>query len=112
MHGLRCKKTSQDKNMITKKHKTHEGKIIISVCDSDLIDKVFDDGKLQIDLNSDFYKGENLDENKIFELLKNCYLAVFIGKKSVGFGIKKQIIDESKVIKIKEVPFAQVMFLE
>jgi len=98
--------------MIAKKHKTHEGKIIVSVCDSDLMGKVFDDGKLQIDLSSDFYKGEELDENKTFELLKNCYLAVFVGKKSVDFGIKKQIIDESKIIKVKEIPFAQVLFLE
>jgi len=98
--------------MIIKQHKTHEGKILISVCDSDLVGKRFEDGDLQIDLSSNFYMGEEKSEKEILETLKNCYLVVFVGERTINFAIKNKLLDKEKIVKIKDVPFAQVLFLE
>lgn len=44
--------------MIVKMHKTQDNRIVLAVCDNDLLDKKFEEGKMQLDLTSYFYKGE------------------------------------------------------
>ncbi len=97
--------------MIVKKHKTINGQVILAVCDNDLIGKKFVEGDLQLDLSSDFYKGEGADEEKIKELLKEAYIVNLAGKKCVEFGLKLGIIEESHIIKIKGIPHAQCVIV-
>jgi len=95
--------------MITKIHKTFDGRGVLAVCDSDLLGKKFEEKDLQIDLTSNFYKGEEKKEEEILELFKIASIINLVGKKSVELGIKAGIIDKEKVIKIKGVPHAQVL---
>ena len=46
--------------MIVKIHK-RDDRTILAVCDSDLIGRTFTEGERQLDLSSDFYKGEERD---------------------------------------------------
>jgi len=99
--------------MLVKKHKTNDGRIILAVCDSDLIDKKFVEGDLQLDLCSDFYKGEERTDQEICELFKQAYIVNLVGEKSIGLGLKEKIIDKAHIIKIKNIPHAQaVIFTE
>jgi hypothetical protein len=50
--------------MIAKIHKTFDGRNVLAVCDSDLLGKKFEEKDLQIDLNSDFYKGKKKKKKK------------------------------------------------
>ncbi|MDO8740258.1 MAG: hypothetical protein Q7J54_01645 [Candidatus Woesearchaeota archaeon] len=42
--------------MIVKQHKTKDGRLILSLCDSGLIGHVFEEGDLQLNLASDLSK--------------------------------------------------------
>ena len=97
--------------MIVKKHKTINGQIILAVCDSNLAGKKFIEGDLQLDLSSDFYKGEEVNEEKIKELLKQAYIVNLAGKKCVGFALKLGIVEESHIIKIGGIPHAQCVII-
>lgn len=89
--------------------KIHKGSgEVIAVCDEDLIGKKFSEGKLCLDVKEDFYKGELVDEDKCKEILKNAANLNIVGKNSIGIALKEKIIDESSIIKIKEVPHAQI----
>ncbi|MBW3014901.1 DUF424 family protein [Candidatus Woesearchaeota archaeon] len=97
--------------MIVKKHVTHEGKVIIAICDSDLLGKKFEQDDLQLDLTSDFYNGEEKTESEIKEIIKEAYLLNIIGKKSIQFFLNLGIIDKDHIIKISGVPHAQAMII-
>ena len=93
--------------MIVKTHKTQDGRKILAICDSDLIGQKFEEKKLQLDLTSDFYKGEEKNEEEIISLLKGCYLINVVGEKSIGLVIKLGIINKNNIIKIKNITHAQ-----
>jgi len=50
--------------------KIHEAyRIIVSICDSGLIGKKFEEGDKQLDIKESFYAGEEVDEKKAVEIL-------------------------------------------
>lgn len=98
--------------MLVKIHKTQDGRNLVAMCDSGLIGKKFEEGKLQLDLSSSFYKGEEKSDDEIKELLKDAYMVNVVGELSVGFCLKLNLIEESHVIKIDGIPHAQAILTE
>ncbi|MFC1768902.1 DUF424 domain-containing protein [Nanoarchaeota archaeon] len=93
--------------MIVKKHK-HENKLILSVCDNDLIDKKFEEGNLQLDLTQDFYKGEEANEDDVVKLVEIAQCAHVIGEKSVSLLVSKGIVKEEHVKKVSGIPHVEI----
>lgn len=89
--------------MIVKKHFDRQG-LLIAVCDRELLGKKFEEGRLQIDLTSDFYKGEEMDLKRVEELMKSARLGNVVGKKSVELAKKLGLVED--VIIIANVPHA------
>lgn len=91
--------------------KVHENyRKVVAVCDSELLGKKFEEGKLQLNVNEFFYNGKEYDENKALKILGNaqqddaCFN--FVGNNSVELGIKAGIIGKGCFIKIQGVPHA------
>jgi hypothetical protein len=97
--------------MIVKVHSTPDGRNILAVCDKSLIGKKFEEKKLQLDLTSEFYNGNENNEEEIKSLFKKSHIINLVGKKSVELGIKEGIISEKSVIYIKKIPIAHCLFL-
>jgi hypothetical protein len=93
--------------MIVKKHITRDGRLMLAICDSDLKGKKFVEKGLQLDLSSDFYNGEEMDEERILELFKVAYIVNLVGEKSIALGIKAELIEKEHVIEVCKVPHAQ-----
>jgi len=97
--------------MYVKIHKSY--RYIVAICDSDLIGKQFEEGKFQLDIKENFFKGDEIDEKKAIELMQdyNKEDATFniIGKKSIQAAIKAGIISKQGINKINNVPFALVL---
>ncbi len=91
-------------------YETENGKII-AMCDEDLIDKIFEDNELYIDIKnySDFYKGDLKNANDIpsIEELGNINSANIIGNESTKIAIKKSIIDKTSIKLVAGIPYAQ-----
>ena len=89
-------------------HKSYRN--MISLCDSGILGKKFEEGKMQLDARENFYKGEELDENEIVGVLKKQAIedSTFniVGKKSVSAAIKAEIITKENIGKVRGVPFA------
>lgn len=96
--------------MITKKHTSQDGQVIIAICDKEILGKKFEETERQLDLTSNFYKGTELSEKEILELLPEAHSLNIVGKKSIAFAIKHKIIDEKHVEKIKGIPYAICIF--
>lgn len=94
-----------------KQHLTEKGHII-AMCDEELMGRVLHEGKVQIDLNryEDFYKGELLpeeDAGKVYSS-EEFYSANLVGMKSVNIFLKKGMISNDDVRKVKGIPFVQI----
>ncbi len=97
--------------MILKKH-FNEGRLILAICDTNLIDKTFEDSKVILNLKSGFYKGEEVSDNEIVELFNKAYIINAVGKESVDLLVKEKIIQVEQLKQIKNVPYIQIVFGE
>ncbi len=85
---------------------------IVAICDSELLGKIFEDGKFQLDVKESFFRGEEISEEKLIEIIKNMSMedATFniIGQKSIEIALKTGIISKEGIKKIQNIPFAMV----
>lgn len=94
--------------MIVKIHRTNDKKII-AICDSNLVGKKFEETNLQLDLTSNFYKGEEKSKEDILGLLKGSMMINLVGKDSIDLALKARIIDQKSIIRIRGIPHAQAV---
>lgn len=97
--------------MIVKKHISHEGKVIVAICDSDLLGKKFEENDLQLDLRANFYKGEEVSGKELLSIVKDAHILNIVGEKSIEFALKNNLIKKEKILRIKDVPYAQVLIV-
>lgn len=92
--------------MYIKIHKAGPDREVVALCDKELIGKKFSEGNIEIIASEKFYKGEELPEDKMAEILKNAKNVNIFGKKSIAFAIKLGVISSENVIMIQGVPHA------
>jgi hypothetical protein len=97
--------------MIVKIHKNPEGQVILAICDSSIIGKEFTQDDLQLDLTSEFYKGEEKSEAELLELIKDAYIINAVGKECIDFLLKHNLIDKENIITIDNIPHAQCVII-
>ncbi len=94
--------------MLVKIHEAYRK--IIAICDSNLLGKKFEQGKMQLDIKEGFYKGKEMDEKQVMNLLKDvqkedaCFNIV--GKESIAAALKTNIIDKNSILEIQGIPHA------
>lgn len=86
---------------------------VVAVCDKELIGRKFEEGKMQLDVKENFYKGEEKTPEEIGEMLIDMKLedATFniVGDKSVKIALEKGIITEEQIGEVQGVKFALVL---
>ena len=92
--------------MIAKEHIHSDGRVVIAVCDKELIGKKFSEGDKQLDFTSDFYKGKEMSPLLIGDMLRNADSANLAGHKSTQLGLEEGIIEKDQIITIDGIPFA------
>lgn len=85
--------------------------MIAAVCDSNLLGKKIEEGKLQLDLTSDFYNGEEKDGPIVGDTIRNADSINLVGENAIKLGINEGLIDKEHVKKIDGVPYAQASFV-
>ena len=98
--------------MIAKEHITASNRLILTVCDKEIIGKRFETTDLKLDLSSDFYKGKEKTDKEIIRLFEQAYMINLVGQKSVELGLNTKIISEKDIIKIKDIPYVQAVSLD
>ncbi len=87
---------------------------VVAICDRELLGKKFEEGKFQLDIKENFYKGEEVGTKSLVEIMKKMSAedATFniVGKKSVDAALKAGIISKDGIGRIQKIPFALVLF--
>ena len=96
--------------MLIKIHKSYRN--VVAICDSELLGKRFEQGKMQFEVN-EFFNGEEKPEKEVLELMKDFSKEDvsfnIIGKQSVACALKANIISKEGIKTIQNVPFALVL---
>lgn len=88
---------------------------VVAICDEELLGKKFEDedGKRQIDLTGNFFKGESKTEEEIIEAIKDFKRedASFniVGKESISYAIKSKLVSQDEIIEVAEIPIVMIL---
>ena len=85
-------------------------RVVVAICDTDLIGKRFEEGKRQLDCRQNFYEDRKIDFKdavKVIEM-QSYEDATFniVGPNSIKASIEAGIISKEDVDKIQGIPFA------
>ncbi len=84
------------------------GEFVVAICDECLLGKKI--GKnVKINIKKDFYGGELVDEEKVFELIKKSSICNLLGKETIKIAIEKKFITKENIILIDDIPHAQLI---
>jgi hypothetical protein len=96
--------------MLVKLHKKDK-RTIVAVCDKDLIGKLLEENGKQLDLRSDFYKGEERSVQEIGDLMRNADGVNLVGEEAIALGLQEGVIEKEQVMKVKGIPHAQAVLI-
>lgn len=85
------------------------GKLVI-VTDANILGKIFEQNRLQLDLRKKFYQGTKKIKREVVGLLNGAQHIQLTGKASVALGIELDLVDETKIIYVDKVPHAEIVF--
>ena len=91
-------------------YKIHEqgNATVLAACDKELLGKVLEEGDLHFEVRESFYRGEEADAEKLKELVNEHNNINLIGEKVVGVVLEENLITDSNIIRIKNVPHVQI----
>lgn len=83
---------------------------VVALCDKNLIGKKFEEGKRQLELRENFYKGEEVSEAKAVKILqfqsRDDATFNIVGEKATLAAIKAKIISNEFISCVQGIPFA------
>ncbi len=86
---------------------------VLTICDKELLGKYFEEGKNQLDIKENFFKGDKKTESEVIEIIKHMATedATFniVGERSINAALKSGIITQRGIKKIQGIPFALVL---
>jgi len=84
---------------------TSSGNRILNICDSDLLDKIIKDGKIEIKISSNYYNEKTIDEIEAEHLLQECTSSNMVGEKTISLSLKLGIGSKNGIRRINGIPF-------
>jgi len=86
-------------------------KIVVAVCDKELLGREFTEGEVVLTVNKDFFEGFLTDVDEALHYIRNAFTAVIVGEGIVNEAIKAGIIHPEAVLKVSGVPYAHIVRL-
>jgi len=83
----------------------------VACCDEALLNRIFTEGDLRIEISSSFFGGSLLSIDQALEILKEALYFNIIGENITNKAIDLQLLPKDGVIKINNIPMAiKMMF--
>ena len=86
-------------------------RVLLAVCDAELLGKVLKDGKIVFKVRRDFYDGLKISVEEAVDLMEQCTIVNMVGRNIVGKALERGLIHPDAVLSISGVPHAQIMRL-
>ena len=86
-----------------------EGEYIVAICDQNILGESFEEGDRCIHISERFYKGRLVTVEEGLAAMEKATIANIVGECIVNEALKAQLIQERGIIRIQNVPHAQVV---
>jgi len=83
--------------------------LMVVVTDKNILGKSYSEGKAQLDFTKAFYQGNEENKEKIKQLMLEARHLHLSGKQAVNLGIELGLVNEKKILWVKEIPHAEVI---
>jgi len=83
--------------------------VLVAACDRRLLGHVLSEGEIRLEVNPQFYEGEDASDELLLNRLDSATMANLVGERTVGLAIRHGIIDEECILYIGGVPHAQMV---
>jgi len=84
---------------------------LVTVCDMDLMGKTLREGRLKLEVTSQFYGGELANADEVAEALSKADCGNLVGENAVKVAVENDLVDPAAVIYIAGVPHVQIVRL-
>lgn len=85
------------------------GEVLLAVADEDIIGKKFSEKEVEIEVKESFYGGKKANKKEIKNLFREASIINLVGRKIFQFFVEQGFLDEKNVLKIGDVPHAQIV---
>jgi hypothetical protein len=102
--------TQDSTELLVNERDTQKG-LLVSVCDADVMGETFENGKVSLTVDEDFYDGETADEEAVVQSLSRCSVANLVGTRAVGLAIDHGFVDEENVLDFEGTRHAQLLWM-
>lgn len=97
--------------ILAKAHKA-EGRNVVVLCDQSIFGKRYTEGKKQLDLRSEFYRGAPVENREpLLDMMRGANIISLAGEESVALAIEAGLLDKGQVKRIAGIPYAQVVLV-
>ena len=86
-------------------------RVLLAVCDAELLGKVLRDGKIVFEVRKDFYDGLKMSVEEAVDLMEQCTIVNMVGINIVEKAMERGLIHSDAVLDISGVPHAQIVRL-
>ena len=84
-------------------------RLVLAVCDEDVLGKVYEEKGAMLDMTSSFYKGHAKTKEELLAILKKVYTVNIVGKDSVAFFKGLLLVNKDDIRMIKGVPYTSII---
>lgn len=85
--------------------------VLVAACDAGLLGETFRQGKLKLEVNTQFYGGALCTIEKAMEALVEADVANLVGETTIKAAVDKGLVDPEAVIYFGPVPHVQIVRL-
>jgi hypothetical protein len=86
-------------------------RVLLAVCDAELLGKVLREGKVVFKVRRDFYDGLKMSVDEAVDLMGQCTIVNMVGENIVGKAIERGLIHPEAILDISGVPHALIVKL-
>ena len=82
---------------------------LVAVCDRELLGETFREGKLKLEVKTDFYRGSPATISEALQSVDLADIANLVGEQIVHAAVEEGYADPSAIIRIAGVPHVQIV---
>jgi hypothetical protein len=85
--------------------------VLVAACDAGLLGETFRQGRMKLEVNTQFYGGALCSVEKAMEALAEADVANLVGEATIKAAVDKGLVDPEAVIYFGAVPHVQIVRL-
>ena len=89
----------------------HGNRVLLAVCDVDMLGKTLKQGNIVFQIQEKFYKGSLVSLEEAIDLIQHATIVNMVGRRIVKKAMEKGLVHPDAIIEIEGVPHAQIVKL-